>query len=440
MKEPPRQTYKALLLDYDWIFSLDTSECSVCLTQRQAQAILGMVDYIGWHTRWQSTGEIDRLLIEELADDLARRIMSGCGNEYSQAGWDAHLQQNNIINQLRQSNYTGTTTSINPNAPTTNFNGDNSPERNTALCMAVRAYVEVKLLETLNLYRVQLSLAALAAGIAGWLGGPLGALGGGIAVIITGLALAQIESAAADREAIDDVICDLYESMKGTSITEANFQSKINALANGTGNRDTIVQILKNGRMQRANYLHFVDLLGEAYVQALAGADDCPCDESGWCYEFNFLGGLQSWTLENNTTFSSGFVCQNIFQGSTSTWYKNAQAVRAFTSTTITKITVTYDRVAGFQGTTDNNRAVAIENGVSPFTLLAQKTMGEAGSGTDLTLEWTGSTALSSVRVRLDSSRATSGQGSGALTGSGKITKVRFEGLGVNPFGADNCS
>lgn len=161
--------------------------------------------------------------------------------------------------------------------------------------------------------------------------------------------------------------------------------------------------------------------------------------QSVWCYLFDFTAGTQDWIAENNTTFSDGFVAQNIFVGGFSMWFRNAQARRTFSSRTITRIVLEYDRDQGFNGTPENDRGASIENASSPFTLLSEHSFGGAGDGEDLTLEWTGTATLSGIRIRVDSSRATSGQGAGALTGSATMKAVRIEGEGTNPFGTDNC-
>lgn len=77
----PTTKAKMIQYDYDWLLSL-TGECEVCLTVAQVQAILAMVDYLGWRTRWFSeNGTVDEAIIQEFRDDLTRRlIMSCCGD------------------------------------------------------------------------------------------------------------------------------------------------------------------------------------------------------------------------------------------------------------------------------------------------------------------------------------------------------------------------
>lgn len=69
---------KVIQLDYDFITSLE-GECTYCLTDAQVQIILGMLDYVGWKTRWYSeSGIIDEQTILELQAGLGERLMSCC--------------------------------------------------------------------------------------------------------------------------------------------------------------------------------------------------------------------------------------------------------------------------------------------------------------------------------------------------------------------------
>lgn len=75
----PRQTYKALLWDYDYLLEKSDEECCYSLSEREVQIILAIVDYIGWKTRYAPTSsEIDQLTINSWSGNLTRKLMSGC--------------------------------------------------------------------------------------------------------------------------------------------------------------------------------------------------------------------------------------------------------------------------------------------------------------------------------------------------------------------------
>lgn len=74
----PTTKGKVIQLDYDFIISL-TGECEYCLTDAQVQIILGMLDYVGWTTRWYSeSGTLDPQIILDLQGGLAERLNMGC--------------------------------------------------------------------------------------------------------------------------------------------------------------------------------------------------------------------------------------------------------------------------------------------------------------------------------------------------------------------------
>lgn len=75
----PRETYKALLLNYDTLLAASDAECCYSLSEREIQMIMAFVDYIGWKTRYEATEtEIDQLLIDHWMGNLARKLMTGC--------------------------------------------------------------------------------------------------------------------------------------------------------------------------------------------------------------------------------------------------------------------------------------------------------------------------------------------------------------------------
>lgn len=75
----PKQTYKALLLDYDALLLASDDECCFSLSEREVQILLAFVDYALWPTRYFATDNaIDRELIAKWGGNLARKLMSGC--------------------------------------------------------------------------------------------------------------------------------------------------------------------------------------------------------------------------------------------------------------------------------------------------------------------------------------------------------------------------
>jgi len=86
MTEPinPRGSYKAMLFPYDVFIPDESRECQYCLTANQAMLLRGLLEPMGWPTRWWSDEtEIDKDTIEAFRDDLIRRLMmSCCGSDF----------------------------------------------------------------------------------------------------------------------------------------------------------------------------------------------------------------------------------------------------------------------------------------------------------------------------------------------------------------------
>jgi hypothetical protein len=83
--KPSHTAWNGDQLDYDALIlnPNDARECSYCLTQPQAKALIALIDRYRFATRWFSEDEpIDRLDLEHFVNDCQRRLMmSCCGDE-----------------------------------------------------------------------------------------------------------------------------------------------------------------------------------------------------------------------------------------------------------------------------------------------------------------------------------------------------------------------
>lgn len=294
--------YKAPLLDYDWLFEQSTNGCLYCLDYQEIALLLALVEVQRWKTRWVSPSEqeIDQDTISDLVDRLENDLMTPrCGD--NNAEWLARQNMNDVLNELRRERYTGNPQDIDARCPDDYFNYSGTETENQALCAAVSAYVALKMVETYGLYAAAAATAALATGLLFWLGGPLLGIAGGIVTAVTGIALNNVQAAINDHEAMENVSCRLYRSLRGVAISEENFYSALDDLFSQSDNEAVIVSVLQAGE-QQPNYLHFLALLGQSKGNSDNGLDTCLCGDE-WCHE---------WYLEDN---NGGFAVYNGYEG-----------------------------------------------------------------------------------------------------------------------------
>ena len=195
--------------------------------------------------------------------------------------------------------------------------------------------------------------------------------------------------------------------------------------------------------------ISMLELAGEGGINNLAAlgtatgdCSACGCSDE-WCYRFDFTASDEDWTRDflggdnmGDYVGGQGWNASNFLNtvANPDTANRGAFIKRDHASTTITRVTVTYNYTAG---TYDNNALSALVvylNGASRGTV----TRAAIVSGTDKTFVIDGSWAgveISSVFLR--SSRDPSAPY--VYSGDCRITAIQLEGTGSNPFGTDNC-
>jgi len=79
-----RRAWKAETFNFDYYMGTPGRSCTVCLTDKQRELLLGILEPVGWRTRWWSDmgTVIDTDKTEAFRDDISRRlIMACCGDE-----------------------------------------------------------------------------------------------------------------------------------------------------------------------------------------------------------------------------------------------------------------------------------------------------------------------------------------------------------------------
>lgn len=168
----PRDTFKALLLDYDALLEASDKECSYCLSEREIQMLLAFVEYIGWKTRYIATPtEIDGSLILHWQDNLARKLMSGC------CGEDGTLSRFTEDGVFQQSDDGGATWHDAPEADPRNntiqmppIPGEDGEDKKCNAAASGMTYVKNNLIDSLNDGMAYGEVTAVAAAVVALLG------------------------------------------------------------------------------------------------------------------------------------------------------------------------------------------------------------------------------------------------------------------------------
>ena len=245
--------------------------------------------------------ETDPCLIEKThngVDWFEAWRFDSCGGSNNDTQMTTIENQYADILQRLSDLYDGTPGSINSQCPGDFFDGDGSTARQAALCMALGTFVK----SYFEQWRRKAEIV-LAGGIVVLWFGAVPVIGWIAVAVIAGLAfVTQVAlDAARDDDAIEDIICCMYDALRGTAINHANFQTSLDSCGFTGGSNSAILRdILAADLPEEKNYLSFLDALGNSYPLAQSGVEDCPCGgdwmldmdltADGWGFEAR--GGL----------------------------------------------------------------------------------------------------------------------------------------------------
>lgn len=175
---------------------------------------------------------------------------------------------------------------------------------------------------------------------------------------------------------------------------------------------------------------------------AEGNCDDCDCDDV-WCYNFDFASDDGDWLLDttlgdNNGTYQAGtgwaFSDYVNVDQNPDTANRAVAIDRNFNTTSLTKITVTYNYVGGQYDTNTLRALIIYINAVDVAHVLKVDMI----DGNDQIFVWEGELGeRDQVGLFLRSSRDPSVPH--GYSGNCLITSIQLEGTGTNPFGGDNC-
>lgn len=291
--------WRAISYDWDTISVYGNQGKLYCLTDFQAAWLQANVPYIAWSTRWENCPCTDEDL-SQFASELEYALMACIDIQpwqldylYNQGITDTLATFNNDWDGMNPS-------SINPDSPDDFYSGDGSLERNEALCLACKLYVY----SYLQNWKAQVEAILGIAVVAGFLVS-IAPFGGLIAVtIVSGLLLAAQNylNAITDEDAVDEVICCMYNNLLGQAIGATAFENSLLGCAfTPLSNEELIREILQSDIQNFDNLLAFYNTLGQAYTYTSQGISDCPCN-----VEVTYYLELDLTVTQGNTTVDSG--------------------------------------------------------------------------------------------------------------------------------------
>ena len=416
----PRTTYKAQLLDYDALLEASDEECSYCLSEREINMLLAFVEYIAWKTRYIATEtEIDPFLIQKWANNLARKLMSGCCDEnelhrFSESGVYQTSDDGGITWHDDPENDPRNDAVGAPPLP-----GEPSASKKCAAADNVRGLFEQYRDNLIEIVGVTPTVLAIIAGILAFIGVIAGVSGVGVGIGVLFLSMAaeiiQIGgtgiSGAITFTALNNFRCLVYCRMNDDGeLTYEAWQGLLSDIA------DSFSGFAETFFFQTVNGMGYIGVTNAGTIGASTASDceDCDCDAE-WCYEFDFLTEDGDWEIRVGAPYGT-WVSGQGWVGTTAGSGVGVVASRTLSSFTITH--VDYDVVFAGTGNSvvliDNVTAIASENDVPS----GHYSWDGTASGTDITLN----------------------PSSGAAQGADcAMTRIKFSGTGSNPFGEDNC-
>lgn len=288
---PPRQTYKAMLFDYDFLLSKSDAECSYCLSEREVQLILSQIDYIGWKTRYAPTDtEIDQDTILAWQGNLTRKLMSGC------CGDDGTLHRYTSDGTYESSDDGGVTWYPDPESDPRNnvtyyppMPGEDGDDKRCIAASSGQEYVKANFIDVLNdgmAYSEVYAIAVAIVAILGVTGIGILIAAAGAAIMLAGVLVVQ---AAFTSEVWADYKCILYcHTEDDGSITEDGWngiKEDINSTFTGV-----VQAVLYNW----ANSVGYIGMTN-ANRSGFAAAGDCsscdcptPCIDPSWIISGTF--------------------------------------------------------------------------------------------------------------------------------------------------------
>lgn len=281
-------------------------------------------------------------------------------DESNSTTYNIQEQNNTILGDAIVNRYDGSDiTTIHENLTITNYDGDGSLERTEALCMALNAYVKTYVSQWYQKASLALGLGFVgfilfSVPVIGWFWG---------AIVLAGAAYFASESldAVRDDAAVEDVVCCMFDYLKGKAITPGIFSQALDTCPFVEGEHNyRVMEIVRSDLGQERNWLVFLDGLGRSFDLAQAGVSDCPCDDCSITIAFNDEDtGL--YTIDAGTRVNGiGNPGYAILGESYTSGSQNGKSARVDVPTNCIVKTVRFD-IRFTHGSLNNNVGVTIQ-------------------------------------------------------------------------------
>jgi hypothetical protein len=325
------KNFKAVAMDYEYYLTLGDEGQLYCLTDRQVYILLVQLEYVGWLTRWYNTDDITQTEVGFIQSELMEKLMS-CVDvsvlvNQGKLNLTSSVQNQQIqstgLRKIYEDRYDGDPTSINPDAPTTDFGA--TGDRYDALCAAITAFVyQFAKSQAEAVIAADITAFALLAGVAillipglnlFFIAGAALALvaGGGIIGVTTAVAV----EALTDTDALGEVICFMRDTLAAESVSQANWDACLDSYPFSVGSHAAIIADFIKPTLHD-NYLPVLDMLGQAYSGTINGdpLPECPCEPPppGDCVDLT--ASVDTWVASPDSAFGLWHAGQGLGPGS----------------------------------------------------------------------------------------------------------------------------
>jgi hypothetical protein len=331
---------------------------------------------------------------------------------------------NNSLLQAYNDNWDGSLpSSVNPNAPDDFFNGDDSQERNDALCTALSLFVYSYAVDWASKASFILGLIYTGADILDSLIPVGGKIVTQVVKDLNAPVQAQVD-ALQNQVALDTVICDWNDALLGVAINPTNWEAGISGIVyTAMSDEWYIQQLLSNDTTLLNNFLTFVSSLGMAYDFAQLGVFICPNCVTTWEQVFDFtVDDYDTFWVATDPTYPPVWIASTALEGGRDANGCRDGARFDFPARTITFIEAEFTYV----NTASNTRDSGFTAGILPSTVVIDERDVRAGSGSH-NYEWNGS------EPNIDFVQLKFGSRQGASSYS-RCTRLTIRGEGTNPF------